>query len=377
MSIMIFPPEIIDIFFSHLHPDRHALGDCSLVCKTWLPIARFHLLSDISARFSTAEHDSRLTELLSSPLCSMLSFLRRVHLQGSYFSFPLHVVSETSSAIRSLCRIRTLELEDLTWPLVPSELKCIASTFDLTSLSLSGTIFQSPNNLSAFISSFPHLCTLSLGQGIRWLEPSCDLSTLKDLKYLHTVSMHDTSQGLMTLLLRLAASSPIHTLELRFTSTPQNCLIDELLCKMSMSLKHLTLDLRSLWRGPVAFNCDLGSHLELRSLTFREPRLLWMDDSEEAWTGFFALLTSIKSRNMESLTLGLQPINSKEDYEKVDWLGFDDVLTGDILQSLRRVNLRVSGSQPTTIGAIKASLPKTSSRNLLDVEFTETSIPAA
>jgi hypothetical protein len=37
------PAEIIDSIIDFLHSDIHALGMCSLVCKSWLPASRYHL----------------------------------------------------------------------------------------------------------------------------------------------------------------------------------------------------------------------------------------------------------------------------------------------------------------------------------------------
>ena len=41
------PPELIDYIIDCLHRDCTALKACSLVCKSWLPRARFHLLHNL------------------------------------------------------------------------------------------------------------------------------------------------------------------------------------------------------------------------------------------------------------------------------------------------------------------------------------------
>ncbi|KAJ7452386.1 hypothetical protein B0H11DRAFT_288820 [Mycena galericulata] len=43
----MFPPEIVDLILDFLHTECTTLAACSLVCREWLPSARFHLFSQI------------------------------------------------------------------------------------------------------------------------------------------------------------------------------------------------------------------------------------------------------------------------------------------------------------------------------------------
>lgn len=41
----MFPPELVDLILDFVHSESTTLAACALVCREWLPSARFHLLS--------------------------------------------------------------------------------------------------------------------------------------------------------------------------------------------------------------------------------------------------------------------------------------------------------------------------------------------
>ncbi|KAJ7582263.1 hypothetical protein C8J56DRAFT_245777 [Mycena floridula] len=43
-----FPQELVDYIIDHVHDSTETLLACALVCRSWLPSARFHLFSDIT-----------------------------------------------------------------------------------------------------------------------------------------------------------------------------------------------------------------------------------------------------------------------------------------------------------------------------------------
>ncbi|GJE96751.1 hypothetical protein PsYK624_129570 [Phanerochaete sordida] len=44
----VFPPELFDSVIDHLHDDKAALRQCTLICREWLPASTFHLFSTLS-----------------------------------------------------------------------------------------------------------------------------------------------------------------------------------------------------------------------------------------------------------------------------------------------------------------------------------------
>ena len=245
----MIPPEIIDLFFKFLRFDRdkRTLGTCSLVCAAWLPLARYHLLSDITVKFSTHERDEVIEDLLSSPLCTIAPYICNLHIQGSCPALSPLSIQTSTAAIRSLPNIRNVTLQDITWPLMPVELKTAIASFDLTSLSFSFVFFATSQELYQLLSAFPTLAVLSLGYGVRWLDPSPDARPSKPLKNVRKLSLDTSKAPLMSFLLQLTAPASIDALEMRFVSITQKMMVDEFLNRTT--LKHLTLDFGKIGQG--------------------------------------------------------------------------------------------------------------------------------
>ncbi|KAF8345137.1 hypothetical protein F5887DRAFT_968228 [Amanita rubescens] len=370
----MIPLEIIDLFFRFLHLDRdkRTLGTCSLVCAAWLPFARYRLLSDVTVKFSTHERDDVIEDLLSSPLCTIAPYICNLHIQGSCPALSPLSIRTSTAAIRSLPNIRNVTLQDITWPLMPVELKTAIASFDLTSLSFSFVFFATSQELYQLLSAFPTLTVLSLGYGVRWLGPSPDTHPSKPLKSVRRLSLDTSKAPLMSFLLQLTAPASIDALEMRFVSITQKMMVDEFLNRTT--LKHLTLDFGKIGQGPGTIHFDLGSHPELRSLTLEGLVLSrsYYTSPEANWGACMALLSSIKSRSMESLTICLSKLHSVAD---VDWAAFDNVLEGEVFKNLKTVSLKCyiltdpdSQHFPHS-DAIRAHLPKAHARDLLDFEY--------
>lgn len=243
------PPEIIDLCFHNLHldHDKRTLGTCSLVCTGWLPIARYHLMSDATVKFSTHERDDVLEELLSSPLCTIAPYIRNLHFQGSCPALSPLAIQSSISAIRNLPNIRNVTLQDITWPSMPMELKNAIASFDLTSISFSFVFFTTSQELYQLLSAFPTLTVLSLGHGVRWMEPSPETRHSKPLKSVRRLSLDTSKEPLMSFLLQLTAPASIDALEMRFVSITQKMMVNEFLSRTA--LKHLTLDFGKIGQG--------------------------------------------------------------------------------------------------------------------------------
>ena len=243
------PPEIIDIFFRclHLDHDKRTLGTCGLVCTAWLPVARYCLLSDVTVKFSTHERDDVLEELLASPHCTIAPYIRNLLFQGSCPALSPLAIQSSIAAIRRLPNIRNVTLQDITWPLMPVELKTAIASFDLTSLSFSFVFFTTSQELYQLLSAFPTLTVLSLGYGVRWMECSPETRLSRPLKSVRRLSLDTSKEPLMSFLLQLAAPASIDALEMRFVSITQKMMVNEFLSRTT--LKHLTLDFGKIGQG--------------------------------------------------------------------------------------------------------------------------------
>ncbi|KAF8622023.1 hypothetical protein AX15_007313 [Amanita polypyramis BW_CC] len=380
--VNMIPPEIIDLFFEYLHLDRdkRTLGSCSLVCKAWLPIARHHLLSDVTVVLSTFERDDLLEELIPSPLCTIAPYLHTLHIQGSCPALPPLIVQAAIKVVHSLPNIRNITLQDITWPLISTELMDIILSYDLTSLSFSFVFFATSHQLYQLLSAFPRLSTLKLGFGVRWMENNHEAHTSKPLQSVRRLSFDASKEMLMSFLLQSTTPLSIDDLEMWFISSPQKTMVHKFLGRTMP--KHLTLDFGKIGQGPGMINFDLSSHLELRSLTLTLEGLIlsrsYYHSPEATWTACMALLSSIKSRSLEFLTIGLLSLNS---VVGLDWTRLDDLLEGDAFKNLKTVSIKLyvvtdpESQQLPHLKAISTHLPKTRARHLLDFQTIDKHFP--
>lgn len=113
-----FSSEVADIFIDYLHNDQQALFACSLVCKSWLPGARFHAFETVNL---TPLNMGGFMKLFRSPTkATIIPFIR--HFDYDYeqrgpdrnfrFFLPAHgsrlALRVQSSFIEILYRLPTL-----------------------------------------------------------------------------------------------------------------------------------------------------------------------------------------------------------------------------------------------------------------------------
>ncbi|KAM6499817.1 hypothetical protein JOM56_005325 [Amanita muscaria] len=353
-----FPVELIDLFFSVC--DKPSLSSCSLVCRTWLPIARYHLLSTSTISVTDAESDRKTLEtlltLLSSPLCTLAPYIRHLLFKGSCPAFPLRLETKTIKTMRALPHVRSVTFQDVAWTLVPTELTELVTSFDLTKLAFSFVIFPSLNELKYFLEKFPNLKELDVGSKVVYLQSGSSssvgvMSTTTDCSdesgqgqksgpHLNRVRRLaiDASRGhLMSLLLYQLPHSPtastaIDALELHNLSMPDMSLVDEFLGLTNP--RELTLDF-----GTSRYNIsipNLSSLLHLRSLTING--LLYSRHNTPT-KALVSLLSTIKSSSLQSLILSLDNLT----FSSIDswWKSLDDVLAQDQFQHLKLVEFRI------------------------------------
>jgi hypothetical protein len=135
-----FPPEIVDQILAQLCDSPPALRSCTLVCRSWLPSARYQLHGSVGLSRNLVQPFIKLTESPGNPFTSILHSLSLVQLGDLSHMRPVlvHLL-----ALRSL-RLQSYVLS-ATFPNLPH----------LTSLSLHSVRFASPTGFSKFMSHFP------------------------------------------------------------------------------------------------------------------------------------------------------------------------------------------------------------------------------
>lgn len=112
------PQELTDDIIDHLHSDRSSLLNCSLVCKTWTPAARYHLFECTSLSLEHSVLPLReFDECLSNGLITA-SCIKTFKLFGSGISDSDDSVTEIpeaalASVLSKLVRVRRVGLGKL------------------------------------------------------------------------------------------------------------------------------------------------------------------------------------------------------------------------------------------------------------------------
>lgn len=256
VTSMKIPPELADNIMDYLYDDKHALAHCSLVCRAWLPPTRYHLFRKISLRPWDADG---FLELLDSPHCTILNFVRDLHIAeggGRFGHSDRQWVHEAMPILVRLFAVESLHIRD--WSLeglgvkekamLPSGFKQV-KTLDLTSVHLD-TFERAVELLSAFPAlericfdfvrwaefhvpepthptvAFP-LRTLDLGSChkapvLSWLLSQQCASHVESLK-LHDIQLEDVPYVVNFL---RATNSSLHQIDLSFKlsdSAPGRC----------------------------------------------------------------------------------------------------------------------------------------------------------
>ena len=190
----ILPPELCDYTIDFLHDDSAALKKCSLICKAWLPAARFHLFRKVDIH-SQCTCDAFYRLLSRAP--GLGEIVRQVHVSALHLVSPLRSNARTQnlqplvmvppSLFSLIPNIQILTMSALTmtaalhneWP------KSLPS---VTQLTLQGCFFDTMGHFIDLFQSFPYLETLALAD-TRWkstttstsYEPPMKATPLRDL----------------------------------------------------------------------------------------------------------------------------------------------------------------------------------------------------
>ncbi|KIM42336.1 hypothetical protein M413DRAFT_409612 [Hebeloma cylindrosporum] len=162
-------PEIFDMILDNFHQSKQDLSTCSVVCKAWLPVCRYHLFAAVSyhAEFAHLLASSTHASLTISP------YIRTITLKG-----PLAQHKENNlliDSILSLPSVTSLQIERIVWIRVcmklPSSftlaLSGSSATLALLSLNLRQVNFPSCSALADFLGLFTSLQNLTL-ENVSW-----------------------------------------------------------------------------------------------------------------------------------------------------------------------------------------------------------------
>ncbi len=116
------PPELTDMVVDHLHDDKPSLSACSLVSRSWLCSARYHMFHSLNIRgLSVVEGFERFLRFLDSAP-DVWMFVKELRLLGHIVSSSPHATHfchltplALLSILSKLQSLRSLTLEGLSW----------------------------------------------------------------------------------------------------------------------------------------------------------------------------------------------------------------------------------------------------------------------
>ncbi|KZP28345.1 hypothetical protein FIBSPDRAFT_268911 [Athelia psychrophila] len=170
--------ETVDTIIDYLHNDKAALATCCVICRSWLPAARFHLFSEVIVESDTFL--SLPSVLETSPHIGLL--VRSLVVQGrdSQTRAPARrrqssaadivLASQLSNLTTHLSRVHSLQISCVDWELFILEdiLHVLSRTLSTISrLALTRVKFRTFCHAATFICAFPTLRRLSMAD-VSW-----------------------------------------------------------------------------------------------------------------------------------------------------------------------------------------------------------------
>ena len=107
MPIPYLPPELLDNIVDHLHDSQHALRNCCLVSKSWIPRTRKHLFADI--KLTSRENLNSWGKMFPDPLISPARYAQTLLI--SSIAAVAAASAEPAGWIRGFSSIVRLEMD--------------------------------------------------------------------------------------------------------------------------------------------------------------------------------------------------------------------------------------------------------------------------
>ncbi|TFK33751.1 hypothetical protein BDQ12DRAFT_766038 [Crucibulum laeve] len=347
------PLELTRLIIDECHSDIHTLGECSLVCKYWMLIARYHLFSDVKIS-GNRRLLHRFSGLLSSLLCTFSCFVRSLSMR---YIEPKDV-NLTLPKFTGLLEITNMTLH--TTPssfamqfISPSSLATLCSFSHLTILDLT-VYFQQFSHFTEIVSGFPKL--EDLRAEVNFANPaSWDISH-RPSAHLHSLRVTWSTVDILQWLLSLRPVPAIKNLDVSADSNPNIHFIGKYLQSVGDKLKTFTLSCYNVVDGLEHvyqdFNLAVNTTLQSMALNsyFMPPILIEYLISQLNSPDFREL-------KLESFCLGVG-----------GWHSVDRQLSE--IFSLRRFMIICSYIDPiVSEEEVRAAFPRCNDRGILNIQY--------
>ncbi|PBK80526.1 hypothetical protein ARMGADRAFT_1171809 [Armillaria gallica] len=322
----MIPAELVDVILDYLHDDSETLRTCSLVSKYWLQSSRRHSFCVVV----TTANQCQFIQLCANANTFLPHTLRNVDLvleshpeafSRALESFP--VLQDTTS----LC-IRFAKWEP--------NLSTLSNKFpSITNLDLNKIIFDSLPHVLDFITSFPHLQSLSI-HDTSWTDPHEDIRMLPiSLTYL---TLCDCCQrDIFDWLYALETIPLIPHINLGYSVRPADTQsIGTYLSHIGKALQTLAFGFWSFDAGGDAEDFYLSANLGLNTALHHLRIDYFISNGEvsqvtSAGPWIVKILHQLNSAALEMVDLGIAPWSADEldaQDEPIDWVDLDRLFSG-------------------------------------------------
>jgi len=372
------PAELTDVVVDFLHDDKKSLGNCALVSKEWLSVARYHLFREIYI------HESNVNEF------------KKLITSRSTTVMPHHIHSVVIDEIRSrhtklfdmmyigfrpFDSVHTLELRSIDWRFFTADsINRLVSAFQMvTDLRFDTPNFIHPKDLWSLVARFPLLQRLSVANPsfthkLSIWAPGPNFNTVPYPK-IHDLLLSETSDHPTNILEWLSFHGALLDSLSVHVGRPALPGLNRYLKVLGPSLLFFTMEIWFDLEETSLSQLDLSFNTRLRKLCFPN---FHMRSRHALASTIPAMLARIASSDLDEIEFVRIPEQGKFLQELADdaifatpstsmWSALDNVLSG--FSGLRTVRFILHQSDPVSfVGYVRRGLSLCNARNLLSFE---------
>ncbi|KAJ7735089.1 hypothetical protein DFH07DRAFT_114424 [Mycena maculata] len=373
------PPELFDIIIGHARDDICDLATCSLICRSWLASARYHIFqgNPISIRPGNVQ---TFIQLIAHPLSTLPPYIQSLELlslNSPEGSFDSQWLDPIIGILANLPCVTEILIENIHWGRMnPSTKSALLTGFRaLTHLELWAAQFDSVSHLLQLVCSKPLLQILSFDD-LGWEDPSfetpanssqCVPGTLHSLRLSNCYK-----RDILDWLTSHVTIPPIHHIQLGSVYPEDTHSIGRFLKRLGSDLLTLQLEFSSLDAGGDAEDfcsqVDLAHNSALRTVILDKfiHYSVYQFSSAVGWIP--ELISRIPSLREVSFGIAIRDVEELHPQEDpIDWDALDDIFCHPRFPHLRALRFWVSGNVEfdEAISAISLSLPRSNQQRIL------------
>ncbi|KAF8513553.1 hypothetical protein BU17DRAFT_95237 [Hysterangium stoloniferum] len=326
------PHELYDMIIDFLHDDTPALCIAGLVCKQWLPAARFHLFSN--TRLAPFNVHNAL-----AVICSAGSTIPPHILHLEIEDDETQYLDEALLRLPPLSNLMSLSLGKIDWTSLSTGAKKRLSTIlqNLTTLCLNYPSFESVDQAFELIASAPSLENLLL-----WsvnYDDSCNYSPQDRAPPLKRIQFDADpfTSNLMDWFCRCHPTPNVHTFMVSGISVNDIPAVCGHIRHLGSALKNIAIscpgfDKIGTAQTLLSKQIDLTQNTSLRNISFDSIILYADSPGSRSCDWIIHIISQIPHRSLESVTLNIF-LGNLEEINSINLPALDILFLNPVLSS--------------------------------------------